>query len=101
MPTKRNVTTKKTSVKGLLCKGMKVFIRTVTHYYTGSIKEITPLWIILENAAWIADTARFATALKTGQLNEVEPYPDGPVYVAIGGVIDVCEWKYELPREQK
>ena len=93
--------TKKTDVKGLLSKGAKVFIRTVTHYYTGRVKEVKPLWIVIEDAAWIADTARFADALKSGKLNEVEPYPSGPVYIALGAVVDICEWQHDLPREQK
>jgi len=94
------MTTKRES-KGLLYKGSSVLIRTVTHYYTGRVKQVTPLWIVIEDAAWIADTARFADALLKGTLNEVEPYPNGPVYIAIGAVVDICEWRHALPREQK
>lgn len=92
--------TKKES-KSLLSKGASIFVRTVTHYYTGRVKQVTPLWIVIEDAAWIADTARFADALLKGALSEVEPYPDGPVYIAIGAVVDICEWKHALPRAQK
>ena len=80
--------------------GDKVFIRTVTHYYTGQIKTITDSDIVLADAAWIADTGRFSDALKTGKLNEVEPFP-GSVIVCRSVIVDVCEWAHDLPREQK
>jgi len=39
--------------------GEKYFIRSVTHYYTGRLKTITDTDLVLEDAAWIADTVRF------------------------------------------
>ena len=44
--------------------GEKYFIRTVTLYYTGRVKEIRGNFIRLENAAWIASTGRFSEALR-------------------------------------
>ena len=83
-------------------KGTNVFIRTVTLYFTGHVERVTKSWIILSGAAWVADTGRFADALKTGNLNEVEPYPDDAIIrVSRDGVIDVATWKHALPREQK
>lgn len=82
----------------LLGKG--VFVRAVTHYYTGRLAAITPTELVLDDAAWIADTGRFATALGTGALNEIEPYP-GRCYVSRGAVVDVAEWPHPLPRETK
>lgn len=77
-----------------------VFIRTVTHYFTGRIVALSAEEIVLADAAWIADTGRFSNALKSGTLSEVEPYPDGArVAVARGGVIDVSDWLLALPRE--
>lgn len=38
----------------VLAVGRKVFIRTVTHHYTGRITLIEPDAVVLENAAWIA-----------------------------------------------
>lgn len=84
-------------------KGTNVLIRTVTHYYTGHIDDITPDgWIVLSQAAWIADTGRFSTALATGDLNEVEPYPaERPIWINSGAVIDIAPWTHELPRTVK
>ena len=75
-------------------------IRTVTHYYTGRIKAITPNDVLLEEAAWIPDTGRYSDALRTGNLAEVEPYPN-EVIVFIGSIVDAAVWKHPLPREPK
>lgn len=80
--------------------GDAVLIRTVTFYYTGRIAKITDTDIVLEDAAWIADTGRFSQALNTGVLGEIEPYPHG-VTVFRSCVLDVSPWKHALPRETK
>lgn len=82
--------------------GNAVFIRTITHYFTGRIVGLTKDEILLTDAAWIACTARWATTLTTGELQEVEPYPNGMVVsVARGAVTDACAWSHALPRAQK
>jgi hypothetical protein len=77
--------------------GKNVFVRTVTHYYTGHLAAVDDGWLILDDAAWIADTGRFGEALTTGKLSEVEPYP-GRCLVQVGAVVDMCEWTHDLPR---
>lgn len=91
---------KNTKSKHPLQVGNKVFIRGVTCYYTGLVVELTATDVVLDDAAWIADTGRFADALKTGALNEVEPYP-GAVAVPRSSICDSSEWLHELPRVQK
>ena len=81
--------------------GKAYFIRTVTHHYTGRLIAITPKELILEDAAWIADDGRFSDALKSGNLNEVEPFPAGKVIVGRGALLDAHVWEHALPREQK
>jgi hypothetical protein len=73
----------------ILAVGAKVFIRTVTHYYTGLVVSITNEAVLLTDAAWIA-----------GKLNEVEPFPAG-VEVRQAAIIDVSPWLHPLPREVK
>lgn len=75
--------------------GDKVFIRTVTLYYTGLIKEIVGDWIVLEQASWIADTGRFFDFLKDGTCNEYESFQK-PVSIPTGSVIDITEWSHKL-----
>lgn len=81
----------------ILGVGEKIIVRTVTHYFTGRVVDVTPEWIALGDAAWIADSARWHEALCSGKLNEVEPYP-GPCLVARGSVVDVSPWCSDLPR---
>lgn len=83
--------------------GNKVLIRTVTHYHTGRIAAIfdKPVpHVVLVDAAWIADTGRFGNALTTSTANEIEPFPS-PVAVFLGSVVDVTDWRGELPRTVK
>jgi len=80
--------------------GKSYFIRTVTMHYTGKLKLLNAHVMVLSDAAWIADSGRFATALKNGSLNEVEPFPS-EVIVPLGGIIDASEWLHALPRDQK
>ena len=81
--------------------GECVFIRTVTMHYTGRLIRVTAGELVLEEAAWIADSGRFHIALAKGDLNEVEPYPDGEVIVPRDGVLDVSRWLHDLPRKTK
>ncbi len=83
-----------------LTVGNAVFIRTVTLYYTGRVAEVTPESVVLTDAAWIADTGRFSTALATGALGEVEPFP-GAVEIGRGAIVDATHWKHALPRAVK
>lgn len=81
--------------------GENYFIRTVTLYYTGKVSAVTENEIILENAAWIADTGRFTEAMKTGEFNEVEVYPkDTEVILNRSSMIDANKIS-SIPTKQK
>lgn len=80
--------------------GKNVFVRTVTHHYTGKLEAVDDGVLHLSEAAWIADDGRFADCLNSGTFNEVEPYP-GDCYVNAGSLVDVSEWLHDLPRTQK
>lgn len=80
--------------------GNNVFIRTVTVYQIGRVEAIDAEEIILSAASWVADTGRFHTALKTGILKEVEPFPS-PISISRGSVVDVTDWPHPLPEVQK
>jgi hypothetical protein len=84
-------------------KAQNVYVRTVTHHYTGEVLEETATELVLVKAAWIADTGRFADAMKTGKFNEIEPYPEEfEVVLSKGSFVDrVRNWPHPLPREQK
>ena len=87
---------------GAFTLGQNYFVRAVTHYYTGKLVELTEHELVLEDAAWIADTGRFSDAMQSGEFSEVEPYPDGvKVLVMRGAVVDASEWRHALPRSRK
>ena len=78
--------------------GKLYLIRTVTFFYVGRLVALDEHELVLEDAAWVADTGRFAEALATGKLTEVEPYPDGPVLIGRGALVDAAEWHGEAQR---
>ena len=80
--------------------GGKYFIRTVTYFATGEVVEIKGDFLVLTDAAWVADTGRFRDAISTGVLNEVEPV-DVPMFINMASITDAFVWKNKLPREQK
>lgn len=79
--------------------GKSYFIRTVTMYTVGKLKAINNNEFLLEQASWVADCGRFSAALKTGTLDEVEPFVDD-VVVNRGSIVDITEWRHNLPTEQ-
>ena len=80
--------------------GDKLFVRTVTYFMTGRVKEIVGAFMVMEEAAWIADTGRFHDALKSGGFSEVEPFPNGVAYLNSASIIDASPIA-ELPQVQK
>ena len=78
--------------------GKKYIVRAIPHCYTGELLAVTPTEIILGHAAWIAHTGKFSTALESGKLQYVEPYPD-EVIVMRAVIADMSEWKHPLPRK--
>lgn len=81
--------------------GSSYLFRTVTMCNVGKVKEVVGDIVVLEEASWVADTGRFHTALKTGELSEVEPWADGIAYLNIGALVDAGNWNHPLPKEQK
>ena len=80
--------------------GEQLFIRTVTSHLTGRVTAIIGKFLVLEDAAWIADDGRFSNAINEGKLSEVEPV-NVTVRVNTDSFIDVYTWTHPLPRVQK
>jgi len=80
--------------------GKAYMIRTVTMTWTGRVRKIAGDFIILDTAAWIADTGRFHLATKIEALSEVEPVGDG-VFVGLGAIVDSRPWDTALPTAVK
>lgn len=80
--------------------GKNYLIRTITMIDTGRLVAVTDQELVLEDAAWIADTGRFMQALQDCDFSEVEPFPSGQVIVNRSALIDAVQITH-LPRGQK
>ena len=81
--------------------GQNYLIRTVTYAQTGKLVAVHEKELVLADAAWIADTGRFADALMSCDFEEVEPFPAGRhVIVNRAAIIDVTPID-TLPTKQK
>ncbi len=100
MKSKKTKVTKTVKSPRVIAIGNSVLIRTVTHYQTGRVVAMGDTWCVLEDAAWIPSTGRFADALKYGWLDEVEPC-EGPIEVGLGAVVDAFIWTHPLPSYKK
>jgi hypothetical protein len=84
--------------------GKAYLFRLATVYDTGRLVAVTPQELVIEDAAWIADTGRFADALSKAVFGEVEPFPNGRVIIGRGAIVDACcpdALQSTLPRSQK
>lgn len=79
--------------------GQKLFIRTVTYHMTGEVVKRMGAFIQLKDAAWIADSGKFSTAIKDGTLDEVEFV--GTMWVNLSSIVDFFPWKHKLPTTTK
>ena len=86
--------------------GKNYLIRTVTMVQVGVLTAVYKDELVLENASWVADTGRFHEAfskgLESSSQSEIEVFPSGcEVIVGRGAIIDVCEYRHELPKVSK
>lgn len=74
--------------------GGEYFFRTVTYHLTGRLVDVKGKFLILEDAAWIADSGRFNKFFTdpTSEL-EVEPFGDRKVCLNIDSIVDATERK--------
>lgn len=71
--------------------GKNYLIRTVTMAISGKVKGTVGDFLVLEQAAWVADTGRFNEALRDqNKFNEVEPFLNDCI-VSLGSIVDATE----------
>jgi hypothetical protein len=80
--------------------GKNYLIRTVTMVDTGRLVAVGEHELVLEDAAWIADTGRFSQAVAKAEFGEVEPFPSGRVIIGRGSIVDAVQIE-KIPRSQK
>ena len=79
--------------------GKKFFIRTVTYHCVGEVTKRMGAFIEMKNASWVADSGKFSTAIKDGELSEVEVV--GTMWVNLSSIVDFFPWRHELPKKSK
>jgi hypothetical protein len=83
---------------GFWVVGKAYFIRTVTMHQIGVLLDLNDKELLLKDAIWVADSGLFNHALRTGKLDEVEPFV-GNIIVNRDAIVDVCEWTHEIPKK--
>lgn len=78
--------------------GDTVLVRTVTYHAVGVVAAVAQDEVFLHPAAWVAESARWTHSLLTGELREVEPFPDG-VVVSRDAMVDWTRWRHDVPSE--
>lgn len=86
--------------KGAWTIGEQYLIRTVTMIQTGRLVYLDDKELVLEDAAWIADTGRFSETIKSGEFTEVEPF-ESEVIINRASIVDAAPYKNKLPRSKK
>ena len=82
--------------------GMAYFVRTVTFAYTGRVVSESDTCIVLNDAAWIADSGILTKFVETGETSEVEVYPSGVrVEWWKSSIVESWAWPHALPRNRK
>ena len=81
--------------------GKAYFIRTVTYHCTGIVDRIEGDFLVLREAAMIADSKRFFNFLTNWKDNnpEIEPFKN-EVYVNMGAITDATLWDSSMPSVQ-
>ena len=74
--------------------GAAYLIRTVTYHMTGIVRRVTANEIVLDDAAWIGDSGRFAAAVISADFSEVDAVPGIEVIVGRGAITDAWPIPY-------
>ena len=83
--------------------GESYYFRLATYAWVGRVVSVGPNEICLEDAAFVADSGRFSSAMKKGLLQESqsEIEPVGEAILGRGALVDSCPYRHELPTQVK
>ena len=62
------------------------FVMTATLYFIGTLVAVTEEELVLEDAAWVADTGRFNEFMGGKAPNELEPCHN-PIVISRGAIV--------------
>lgn len=69
--------------------GKPVCVETILPCYVGTLAAVTPTHYVLTDASWVSNMGRYSEFARTGDADEVEPLPDGPLVVERSAVLSV------------
>lgn len=75
--------------------GKNYFVRSVTDHWVGRLKEVLPHAVVLEDAAWIANSGRLSTFVANGRAPNMEIEAVNTVIVQW---LAIMPWPHELFR---
>ena len=85
----------------MLEKNNNVLVKTVTLYYLGKVENVDDKFLLLSNASWVQDTGkRLTDFLADGFDNTSEIEIIGECLIGLNQVVEICEWKHDLPDQQ-
>ena len=77
--------------------GDTVVMRCIPYHYIGKVIALGEHGLTLAaGAVWLADSARWFDFLKTGKVNETEPFVD-EVFVGYGVIAEITKWRHAIP----
>jgi len=82
-------------------KNKNVLVKTVTLYYLGQVEDVDDKFIKLSNASWVQDTGkRLTNFMQDGFDSTSEIELIGECLIGLNQVVEITEWKNELPNKQ-
>lgn len=79
--------------------GDKVFIQTMTTYWSGVVVDQTIDWIVLKNVSWVADVGLLGDAMTGSKpfatCQHIEP--DVRVRIQVGTIVTLMDFPWALP----
>lgn len=85
----------------MLAKNNNVLVKTVTLYYLGKVQNVDDKFLLLSNASWVQDTGkRLTDFLADGFDGSSEIEIIGDCLIGMNQIVEVCEWKHDLPDKQ-
>ncbi len=77
--------------------GQAYYVETFGKAWVGRVCDATETEVVLENAAWVADTGRYHTFLSTGRSEQVEVEPTTQrVTIPLAYVSSKMDWPHPL-----
>ncbi|MCP4178070.1 MAG: hypothetical protein GY756_09905 [bacterium] len=79
--------------------GKKYFFRAVTYHTVGELVAIDKNWVRLKDSSWIAESEEYSKTIQEGIVRESEIV--GDCMINLDTVVDIFEWKNDLPPKKR